>query len=87
MQTVQTGTGFTAHNERETLEVAVCGDALVHVTSRPVDAPAAAEAQPWLLAKTDACPGAPFQFSQANGVTTLTTSRLVRHIVRIATAT
>jgi len=77
LQTLQTGTGFTAHNERETLEVAVCGDALVHVTSRPVEAPAAAEAQPWLLAKSDACPGAPFQFSLANGVTTLTTSRLV----------
>ncbi len=77
LQTLQTGTGFTAHNERETLEIAVCGDALVHVTSRPAGAPAAAEAQPWLLAKTDACPGAPFQFSQANGVTTLTTSRLV----------
>ncbi len=76
MQTAPLPAGFTAHNDRETLEVAVCGDALVHVTSRPVGAPAAAEAQPWMLAKADTCPGAPFQFSQANGVSTLTTARL-----------
>ena len=76
MQTAPSPAGFTAHNDRETLEVAVCGDTLIHVTSRPVDASAAAETQPWMLAKTDACPGAPFQFSQASGVSTLTTSRL-----------
>ena len=81
MNTAQSSAGFTAHNDHETLEVAVCGDALVHVTSRPVGAPAGAEAQPpesqpWMLARTDTCPGAPFQFSQANGVSTLTTSRL-----------
>jgi alpha-D-xyloside xylohydrolase len=81
MQTVRSPAGLTAHNDREALEVAVCGDALIHVTSRPAGAPAAAEAQlpeaqPWMLARTDACPGAPFQFTQANGVSTLTTSRL-----------
>jgi hypothetical protein len=46
MQTEQSPVGFTSRNDRETLEVAVCGDALIHVTSRPVDAPASAEAQP-----------------------------------------
>ena len=81
METVASPAGFTAHNDRETIEVAVCGDALIHVTSRPVGAPEAAENQPpedqpWMLAKSDACPGAPFQFSRANGVSTLTTSRL-----------
>ena len=76
METVALPAGFTAHNDRETLEVAVCGDALIHVTSRPLGAPEAAENQPWMLAKTDTCPGAPFQFSQSNGVSTLTTSRL-----------
>ena len=68
MQTVRSPAGLTAHNDREALEVAVCGDALIHVTSRPAGAPAAAEAQlpeaqPWMLARTDACPGAPFQFT------------------------
>ncbi|MGD0478616.1 MAG: TIM-barrel domain-containing protein [Terracidiphilus sp.] len=76
MTTAPSPAGFTAHNDREALEVAVCGDALIHVTSRPVEALTAAELQPWMLAKTDTCPGAPFQFSQANGVSTLTTSRL-----------
>jgi alpha-D-xyloside xylohydrolase len=76
MQVAQAPTGFTARNDRETLEVAVCGDALLHVASRPAGAPAAAESQPWMLANAEACPGAPFQFSQANGVSKLTTSRL-----------
>ena len=95
MNTARSSAGFTAHNDREALEVAVCGDALLHVTSRPLEAPAGAETQPesqppesqppesqppefqpWMLAKTDTCPGAPFQFNQANGVSTLTTSRL-----------
>ena len=83
MQTAPSPAGFTAHNDRETLEVTVCGDSLIHVTSQPAlpaesQAPASQppETQPWMLAKSDACPGAPFQFSQANGVSTLTTSRL-----------
>jgi alpha-D-xyloside xylohydrolase len=45
MQTVPSPAGFTAHNDREALEVAVCGDALIHVTSRPLGSPAGAEAQ------------------------------------------
>ena len=76
MQTAPSPTGFTARNNRETLEVTVCGDALLHISSQPVDAPSVAETQPWMLAKAAACPGAPFQFSQADNVSTLTTSRL-----------
>jgi len=76
MQAAQSPTGFTAHNDREMLEVAVCGDSVIHVTSRPVGASATAEFQPWMLAKSDACSGAPFQFSQADGMSTLTTGRL-----------
>src|SRR5580692_8640808 len=86
MNAASSSTGFTAHDDREALEVSVCGDALIHVTSRPLGAAAGAEAQPpeaqlpedqpWMLAKTDACPGASFQFSQANGTSTLATSRL-----------
>ena len=47
-----------------------------HVAARWALQRLPAENQPWMLAKTDACPGAPFQFSQSNGVSTLTTSRL-----------
>jgi hypothetical protein len=38
MQMEQTVTGIVAHNDREVLEVTVCGDSLVHVVARPVAA-------------------------------------------------
>ncbi len=49
MQVQQSSTGFTARNDRETLEVTVCGDSLIHVTARPLNAPAPQESQPWML--------------------------------------
>jgi alpha-D-xyloside xylohydrolase len=77
MQTVQTATGLAAHNDREILQVSVCGDSLVHVVARPAEAPASAAPQPWMLSPEASCPGgAPFQFDQAGDLTTLTTSRL-----------
>ena len=83
-EAAQTSGGFTAHNDRETLEVTVCSDAVIHVTAQPVGAPPAAEAQPWMLPREQACPGAAFQFSQIastqnaaqGGTATLTTARL-----------
>jgi hypothetical protein len=86
-EAAQTSGGFTAHNDRETLEMTVCSDAVIHVTARPIGVPPAAEAQPWMLPREQACPGAAFQFSQTTstqggpttprGATaTLTTARL-----------
>ena len=81
MQAAQSATGFTAHNDREQVEITVCGDSVIHVTARPVNSAPAAEQQPWLLPKTEGCPGASFQFSQtdtpAGGAATLTTAQLV----------
>ena len=34
MQAERTPDGFTAHNEREMLQVTVCGDSIVHVVAR-----------------------------------------------------
>ena len=76
MQAAQSSTGLTAHNDREQLEVTVCGNSLLHVTARPLGAKASAEVQPWMLSETAVCPGGAFQFSQANGVATLSTAQL-----------
>jgi alpha-D-xyloside xylohydrolase len=77
MLAVQSPTGLTARNDREALEVTVCGDSVVHVVARPVQAPASTPAQPWMLDQAQSCPGAVFQFSQDGDLSTLTTSRLI----------
>lgn len=76
METVQLPTGLIAHNEREVLEVTVCGDSLFHVMARPVGVQTAISSRPWILGVEKSCPGAAFQFSRNGDVTTLTTSRL-----------
>lgn len=76
MQAVQTPAGIAAHNDREVLEVTVCGDALIHVVARPVETVASKSAQPWMLSPEAACPGGTFEFSQGGDVITLSTSSL-----------
>ena len=76
MTVQQSPGGFTARDDREVVDVTVCGDSLIHVTARPLNAPAAPEAQPWMLARTEACPGATFRFNDADGTATLATARL-----------
>ena len=76
LQAAQSSSGFIAHNDYEQLEIAVCGDSVLHVTARPANAPAPNEAQPWLLPSAQSCPGGQFQFSQADNSATLTTGRL-----------
>ena len=77
MRAVQSPGGLTARNDREVLEVTVCGDSVVHVVARPVQAPASTAARPWMLEPAQSCPGAAFQFSQTGEAATLTTSRLI----------
>jgi len=76
MQASPSATGFSAHNDREQLEITVCSDSVLHVTARPADAPAAHEAQPWLLPAAQSCPGAAFQFAQTAAAATLSTARV-----------
>ena len=66
MQVEKTATGFTAKNDMEVLNVTVCGDAVIHVTARPVSAPEPHEDQPWMLPAAQACPGAAFEFAQSS---------------------
>jgi alpha-D-xyloside xylohydrolase len=76
MQATQSRTGLAARNNREVLEVTVCGETAVHVVARPVEAPASTATRPWMLDPSVSCPGAPFQFSQTGDQVTLTTARM-----------
>ena len=76
MQVKQSPGGMIARNDREVLEVTVCGNSLVHVVARPLKSPPPAEQKPWMLNAQDACPGAPFQFTQSGDETSLATARL-----------
>jgi alpha-D-xyloside xylohydrolase len=76
MQVVQTAGGFKAHNDREEVDVTICGESRIHVVARPIGASAPSESRPWILDKSVACPGESFQFSQSGDATSLTTARL-----------
>ncbi len=76
MQASQSPAGLSAHNDREQVEITVCGDSVLHVTARPISIPAPTEAQPWLLPAAESCPGAAFQFSQSGSAATLSTTRI-----------
>jgi alpha-D-xyloside xylohydrolase len=67
--------GFHATVGSESLDVTVCGDSVIHVLGKP-DTAAPAGPQPWMLDAAQACPGAPFQFSQDEKSATLTTAKL-----------
>ncbi|MDE3187749.1 MAG: DUF5110 domain-containing protein [Acidobacteriota bacterium] len=76
MQAERSAGGLIARNDREVLEVTVCGDSLVHVVARPLKSPPPAEQKPWMLSAQDACPGSAFQFTQTGDATSLTTARV-----------
>ena len=80
MQLQKTANGFTAKSDTEILEVTVCSDSVLHIVARPAGAQPAHEAQPWMLAASEACPGAAFELSQSNAQAgdqaTVTTAKL-----------
>jgi alpha-D-xyloside xylohydrolase len=71
----QSDNGMHATVGSEVMEVTVCGDSVIHVVTSP-NGPAPATPQPWMLDGKQACPGAPFQFSQNTDAAILTTARL-----------
>ncbi|HEV2136380.1 MAG TPA: TIM-barrel domain-containing protein [Terracidiphilus sp.] len=77
LQVTQTQDGFTAQNSREVLQVTVCSDSVMHVVARPAGAPESTSPRPWILDKSQSCPGAASQFSQASGTATLSARGLV----------
>ena len=76
MKVSQSPVGLTAQNDHEVLEVTVCSDSLVHVVARPVGTPASTDPRPWMLPTAQACPGAAFQFSQSDDLTTLSKAQM-----------
>ena len=79
MVTVQASAdGFVAKVDHETVRVTVCSETVVHVVAAPGDATVqgASPAQPWMLDKATACPGARFDFVQGADSASLTTAKL-----------
>lgn len=79
-------TGAILHSMRsgeETLQITVCGPALIHIVAGP-ERPMAASSQqqtqplqqPWMLNPLDPCGTASFEFAQAGNLTTITTAAL-----------
>lgn len=68
--------GLAATFGSETLHVTVCSDDVIHVVAGPSDAASAAVQQPWMLAPSESCPGAKFQYEQGSETATLTTATL-----------
>jgi alpha-D-xyloside xylohydrolase len=75
-QALQSSGGFTAHNDREQLEITVCSDSVLHIVARPINSPVPAEAQPWMLPHDQICPGGKFQFSQSDTGVALATAQI-----------
>ena len=74
-QVEPTSHGFRATAGTEILEVAVCGDSVVHVITAP-DGTGPAPPRPWMLDEKQSCPGAPFTFSQDAKSARIKTSHL-----------
>lgn len=74
----QTADGFEAEVGNETVRVTVCTDSVIHVVAFPSDASAAgaSPAQPWMLDRSAACPGAGFTFTRDAAAPSLTTATL-----------
>ena len=70
--------GFVAKLNGETVQVTVCSDAVVHIVAAPggTVAEGSSPAQPWLLDKSEACPGAKFDFASGADGAWLTTAKL-----------
>ena len=76
LEVTPTPAGFAARNDREQLEVTVCGDSVVHIVARPVGTAPSSASRPWMLEATVACPGAPFKLSQDGDLHVATTAAM-----------
>jgi alpha-D-xyloside xylohydrolase len=72
----RTEDGLTAKIGGETLRVSVCNASVIHVMATPKSPESIRHDQPWILDPKQSCPGAQFQFSQADDTAVLTTATL-----------
>ena len=68
--------GITANIGYETLRVSVCRESVIHVVASPKSSDSIRDEHPWILEPKQSCPGAEFQFSQADDSAVLTTRTL-----------
>lgn len=67
--------GIRATVGEETVEVTVCGDAVIHVVAKP-NAAAKTGPRPWMLDESQSCPGAAFEYAQDEKAATIKTAKL-----------
>ena len=72
----RTSDGLTAKIGDETLQVSVCSASVIHVVATPKPPESIHHDQAWILDPKQSCPGAQFQFSQADDAAVLTTATL-----------
>ena len=72
----RTSDGLTAKIGDETLQVSVCSASVIHVVATPKPPESIHHDQTWILDPKQSCPGAQFQFSQADDAAVLTTATL-----------
>ncbi len=72
----RTEDGLSAKIGDETLRVSVCNASVIHVMATPKSRESVRHDQPWILDAQQSCPGAQFQFSQADDAAVLTTATL-----------
>lgn len=72
----RSATGMHATMGREDVEITVCREGVVHVVASPDGPVAHPVPKPWMMSAEEACPGAPFQFTESGETATLTTAKL-----------
>ncbi len=71
----QTASGLHATVGRETVDITVCTDSVIHVVTTPDGVPDTSP-KPWMLAPSQSCPGAKFQYANDGRTASLTTASL-----------
>ncbi|HVB40637.1 MAG TPA: TIM-barrel domain-containing protein, partial [Terriglobales bacterium] len=69
----QTATGLHATVGAESVDLTVCTDAVIHVVATPNGVPDTSS-RPWMLAPSQSCPGAKFEYAINGRAATLTTA-------------
>ena len=74
-QVEQTSHGMHVTVGKETLEVTVCTDSVIHVVATP-EPSASASPRPWMLPAQQSCPGVPVEFSRDQKNAVMNTTQL-----------
>jgi alpha-D-xyloside xylohydrolase len=79
-----TDSGFEATIGTETLRVIACSDSVIHVLAYPGSAPVQASSpeQPWMLPRSESCPGLKSAFTESNEDASITAGKLTVKILK-----